>query len=49
MQYMQNMKSMKKEMHEYIKPMLHKAIFNDNLHRNGLVNQSNLVQLHLHC
>ncbi len=32
-----------------IKLMLHGTIFNDNSHRNGLPNQSNLAQLHLHC
>ncbi len=29
--------------------MLHGTIFNNNSHRNGLPNQSNLAQLHLHC
>jgi hypothetical protein len=29
--------------------MLHKTIFNNNSQRNGLLNQSYLVQLYLHC
>jgi hypothetical protein len=33
----------------FLKPMLHKTIFNDNSQRNGLLNQSYLVQLHLNC
>jgi hypothetical protein len=32
-----------------IKQMLHKMIFSDNSHRNRLLNQSHLVQLHLYC
>jgi hypothetical protein len=32
-----------------VKLMLHEMIFNDSLHRNGLLNQSHLLQLNLHC
>ena len=30
-------------------PMLHGTIFNDDLQRNGLIDQSSYVQANLHC
>ena len=32
-----------------LKLMLHRMIFNDNSHRNGMPSQSDFIQLHLHC